>query len=533
MATAAAAAPPVARAATFTVNRIGDASDLNLANSVCDTSTNAGNQCTLRAAIQEANDTPGFDTINFNITSTSKTITPATALPSITGRVTINGYSQPNTSINTLAVGNNATLRIILDGVNVPGFEEGLDLDASNSVIRGLVIQRFPGTAINVDGSGNSIRGNIIGTNPGGTVDRGNARGIVVNGATNTIGGTSAGARNLISGNDTGIQLTGLSPTGNVVAGNYIGTTKDGTGALGNSGIGVVVEHQTDCAIGTGTAGGGNVISANGSEAIRVSFSDGCTIRGNRIGTKADGTGDLGNAFGGVLLLSTQRAVIGGSAALERNTIAGNVAGIGLTDSEADIIGNSIVGNERSGLSFSGASAGLVQGNTVIANAAGGGNGLQAFDSSLLRITANQFIANGGLAINLAGGSENSFGVTANDAGDSDSGPNGRQNFPVITSAKRFTNGATVIGGSLNSTANTEFRIELFMATGAVDPSNHGEAQFLLAFQNITTNSSGNRSFSFTLGNLSVGQQVTATAINVATDATSELSLNHTIVTGP
>src|SRR6187549_2408333 len=84
---------------TFTVNRIGDQADLNLANAVCDVSSNSGNQCTLRAAIQEANDTPGFDTINFNITSTSKTITPASPLPPIVGTVTINGYSQANAAV--------------------------------------------------------------------------------------------------------------------------------------------------------------------------------------------------------------------------------------------------------------------------------------------------------------------------------------------------------------------------------------------------------------------------------------------------
>src|SRR5262245_11232749 len=74
----------VAADATFVVNKVGDASDMNLADSKCDTSTNTGNQCTLRAAIEEANDTAGIDTINFNITAASTTITPNTPLPVIT-----------------------------------------------------------------------------------------------------------------------------------------------------------------------------------------------------------------------------------------------------------------------------------------------------------------------------------------------------------------------------------------------------------------------------------------------------------------
>ena len=57
-------APPPARAATtFTVDRVGDAVDLNLTDDACDVSTNSGSQCTLRAAIQQANASSGPDTI--------------------------------------------------------------------------------------------------------------------------------------------------------------------------------------------------------------------------------------------------------------------------------------------------------------------------------------------------------------------------------------------------------------------------------------------------------------------------------------
>lgn len=107
-----------AEAATFTVNRTDDADDRNINDSNCDTSRKRGKQCTLRAAIQEANNTPGADTINFNIggAASVKTISPASPLPTITEAVTINGYSQPGASANTLAVGNNAVLKIQLNG---------------------------------------------------------------------------------------------------------------------------------------------------------------------------------------------------------------------------------------------------------------------------------------------------------------------------------------------------------------------------------------------------------------------------------
>ena len=68
---------------TFTVNRTGDTGDMNTNNSVCDVSISTGNQCTLRAAIQEANNTPGPDQIKFNIggTNSVKTISPAPRFP--------------------------------------------------------------------------------------------------------------------------------------------------------------------------------------------------------------------------------------------------------------------------------------------------------------------------------------------------------------------------------------------------------------------------------------------------------------------
>ena len=157
---------PARGATTFTVNRIGDQSDRNLANAACDVSTNAGNQCTLRAAIQEANDTPGADMINFNITSTSKTITPATPLPPIIGSVD-DQRLQPGErdGQHAMPTGNNAVLKIVLDGINAGVDADGLVIEADNSTVRGLVIQRFDGSGMEITGNGNVVAGNLIGTN--------------------------------------------------------------------------------------------------------------------------------------------------------------------------------------------------------------------------------------------------------------------------------------------------------------------------------------------------------------------------------
>ena len=241
-----------AYAAAFTVNSTGDGVDRNLADSVCDASASRGNQCTLRAAIQEANDTAGADTIRFNIPGGGvRTIEPGSQLPAITDTVTIDGYTQPGASKNTLAKGTNAKLMIELDGPTPPA--NGLVLGGvSDTTIRGLVINNFNsgpssagnGIILNDSGSGNVIEGNFIGTNPAGTAPESNAGGagggVVVGGVGgNTIGGTSRAARNLISGNGSGGVF--LDSGSNDVLGNLIGTARTGKGELGNDGSGIQV----------------------------------------------------------------------------------------------------------------------------------------------------------------------------------------------------------------------------------------------------------------------------------------------------
>src|ERR687898_3056273 len=90
-------APQARAVSTFTVNLTADTPDANLSNTVCDVNPTAtGNQCTLRAAIQEANDNNNpteTDQITFNIPDAVdpgvKTISPGSELPTISERVII------------------------------------------------------------------------------------------------------------------------------------------------------------------------------------------------------------------------------------------------------------------------------------------------------------------------------------------------------------------------------------------------------------------------------------------------------------
>jgi hypothetical protein len=128
----------------FTVNLTTDINDRDLSDDRCDVSADRGSQCTLRAALREANSTPGADTIHFDIPGGGvKTIRPTAELPIIMQPVTINGYTQHGSKPNTAAVGTNAVLHIQLDGRSNAESSDGLHIHAPHTVIRGLAIGHF------------------------------------------------------------------------------------------------------------------------------------------------------------------------------------------------------------------------------------------------------------------------------------------------------------------------------------------------------------------------------------------------------
>lgn len=264
-----------------------------------------------------------MDEIGFNITGgcvTVCTIRPEPAhLPSITGPVHINGYSQAGSSANTLAIGNDAVFKIELDA----SIGSGLHLDAgsANSTIRGLVINRAQHQILVQSGS-NVIRGNFIGIDPTGTIElSGTGNGILIQSAGNLIGVNlglpNVTDRNVISGNNflggtAGILLNGAGASGNTIAGNYIGTSAAGSAAIPNS-VGIDIQSGSGNTIGGVAAGAGNVISGNGSDGLRIRGSNINTVQGNYIGTNAAGTSALGNGGTGLLVGNGAGNLIGGA----------------------------------------------------------------------------------------------------------------------------------------------------------------------------------------------------------------------------
>src|SRR5262249_28750367 len=164
------------------------------------------------------------------------TIRPLTALPEITDPVVVDGFSQPGASPNTLANGNDAVLRVELDGSAPAAALDGLQASGGSNTVRGLVINRFGKNGIVLRVAGNNlVTGNFIGTDVSGRLNLGNVHnGVLVKDAPgNTVGGTAAGARNLISGNGfTGVLISDAGATANVVQGNFIGTNAAGTAAV-------------------------------------------------------------------------------------------------------------------------------------------------------------------------------------------------------------------------------------------------------------------------------------------------------------
>ena len=369
------------------------------------------------------------------------TISPTSALPTITGPVIINGYSQAGASANTNAfpLGSNAVLKIELDGIGAAG--SGLFITAGSSTVKGLVINRFSVNGIHLTtNGGNTIEGNFIGTNVAGTAALGNSDdGVQISSAdTNTIGGTTAAARNVISGNGfRGVMITGTAATGNVVQGNFIGTDAAGTGDLGNGTRGVFMDIAPSNTIGGTSAGEWNVISGNGSHGIFIfgSTATGNVVKGNFIGTDAAGTSALGNGGDGVHMEAASFNFVGGSGPGEGNVISDNGAdGIEIfTPNTGDANSNEVrgnfigtkadgtspLGNAGNGIKINGTNGtGKTADDNIIGGTTPGEGNIIAhnnFDGVLVKannpgaanrnsIQGNSIYANGGLGIELLGG---------------------------------------------------------------------------------------------------------------------------------
>jgi hypothetical protein len=255
----------------------------------------------LREAIALANNNSGADAIHFAINSGGHaTIKPLTALPTLYGPVTLDATTQPGYVGQPLIELSGELAASGASGLTVEGLRTW---EQSPTIVRGFVINRFAsGAGISMSGTGVRIEGNYIGTDLTGNLAAGNQYGIGFylgsqNKGPGTIGGTLAAARNVVSGNDTGMSFGTGSAEGTLVQGNYIGTNAAGTRAVPNR-IGITVA-SAGITIGApgGYANGGNLISGNTQVGI-YGGQPSAAILNNRIGVDVEGNPVGAGIFG-------------------------------------------------------------------------------------------------------------------------------------------------------------------------------------------------------------------------------------------
>jgi titin len=390
---------------------------------------------------------------------------------------------------------------------------------------------------VSISGTGNVVQGNFVGTNAAGTsVLADHGTGVAVGGSGNVVGGTAVGAGNLVSGHYYGVYLG--DEGGHLVQGNFIGTDVTGRLALGNE-TGIFVCSSPNNVIGGPSAAARNVISGNRGPAhlnggiYIYNGADGTRIEGNFIGTDVTGKNPLGNEPQGIYLLDVGGSVrIGGAAFGAGNVISGNIGpGVRIYDAvgATTVLHGNFIGTKSNGLyplgnlgdgvlieyaSSHSSVGGLTDGsgNRIGFN---GGAGVRvqagvAGPSILNPILGNAIFGNAGLGIDLG-----PAGVTPNDDGDADTGDNELQNHPILGAAFPSSHTSLTVQGTLNSTPNTTFRIEFFANT-LCDPSGYGQAERYLGATYAATNASGNASFEAILAaEVPVGNLVAATATDV------------------
>lgn len=402
------------------------------------THTNIGGPGSLLRALLEAEARPdgaGRDRVIFDIPGAGPHTLSTGALADLqfTGKIEIDGLTQPGSLANTASSDINAQLKVDINGSR-------LTFHNADVLVRGVVM-RGPSALLSLIGGG-SVEGSFIGVSVDGltlATTPGNTAQINCLGGCR-IGGPAPAQRNLIGcPQQSAMSCINIQAANARVEGNLIGVTRNGLSRLvtptdaGTSQVFTALDVQAGNVQIVGNTIGGFT------KGIRLLFSN-HLIQNNRIGVGVDGISSIANARNGI-----------------------DVSGNGVR-----LLGNHFANNVRDGV--------------VVRNG-----------STLVTLVENTFSANGEQAIDLdISNANNGDGVSANDPLDADAGPNTSQNFPVLTQARRDATGV-IANVSLNSTPSTSFRLRYcFVATP--DQSGNGECDqpIVGVTQTVTTDASGN-----------------------------------------
>ena len=363
-----------------------------------------------------------------------------------------------------------------------------------------------------------TVEGNYFGLGYDGTTIVPNNSGFSCGACTNVvIGGTTPQARNVFSGNiNSGLNFDDNS-TDITILGNYMGLDASGNIAKPNN-VGLSLMDTSDVEVGNGSPAGRNVIAGNLEKNIQFGLLNslaGVTnsfVQGNYIGINASGNIDatFDNGVGILIEGPSQGNLIGGTTAGTGNIIAGNKGGILVANYILDalpatfvptknaILGNSIYSNE---------------GVPPLADLTTG------LGIDLLELTELGFPPDG---------FDTSFenGVTANDATDVDTGPNGYMNFPVITSALQSGTSLSIMFNlEADDSPTDEYRVEFF-ANDVAHSSGHGEGQRFLGFIDTSNGNALNANLTLPSGFSMAGKSLSATA--TAIDGTTNSGFGST-----
>lgn len=319
----------------------------------------------LRSAITQANNAAGADTITFAIGTGAQTIALLSQLPAIgNGGLTIDAETQP---------GFNGAPLIRIDGASAGATADGLVLNGTQIAVRGLVITRFGGQGVRINGNDNVLVGNYIGVGHDGTTALGNGDcGVRIAGSGNYIGGTLGNQRNVISGNANYGVLSAGGFGNNLIMNNRIGTNASGTAAIGN-------------AVGVRIASPGNTIGGDGPQYRNV-------IAGN-LGHGLEVVGNNNKVYANYIGLG-----LNGSTVIANQSIGVDVSGSGNEIGGIGVKGNTIAGNDGHGVYVQNAATVFVRGNLIGMNVAGTqaapnqGDGL-SIDATLSAVVESNFIS--------------------------------------------------------------------------------------------------------------------------------------------
>lgn len=409
--------------------------------------------CSLREAIIAANtdsggviagecpagDPAGQDQIVFDIPGTGPhQIFVQSELPTIVSSLSIDGYTQPGSSPNTIAdlSGFNAVLMVEINGTQSgPATKPGLTVNgssASNSIVRGLRVTGFTSAQCCAD-IGISIKGSGISNVKvlGNRIDGNRHRGIFTLALGNPhvgleVGGPNPADRNAIDGALSGEAITLNDCNQCKIQNNWIGLSPDAAGlpVAGGQGTGLFISFSPGIQV------LGNWIGASSTSAMQLRAGvEQALVQGNLIG----GTAPNGS---GILLVGSNMGAPSGNR-IDNNRITGNT-GIGL-----------VMTNNVAGLSL--------RGNVV---------------------RGNRIYANGGVEIDLGADGGAADGISANDAGDGDAGPNGRQNYPILSNVHLGT-GLSTLDYAMDSDA-ASYDVEIVFSSQC-DASGHGPGGQILA----------------------------------------------------